>query len=265
MQANKRNTTMRTYDAIEIVSKSIIESNLCEAIFVKGSIGRGDDDEYSDVDMYAVVKEENMDEFLSNRIIYLSAYKPILYSSYANFVGPQIIVIFEDGLHFDLYTVSKEHIPQNDEVKVIYDPKKLLKDYVPEVKSLDKETCINLFNGILYNFIEADGAYKRKNYPWTSRILNHSIADASILLRYIYNDKHPYLGLKKINEVLPRKQYLWLEEAMENLNINGFKIANDKIIIMLNYIVENIEEDIKENLNIKFFQWIKKNLNYTLF
>lgn len=255
---------MRTYDAIEAVSKSLIESNICEVIFLKGSIGRGDDDQYSDVDMYAIVTSENMNTFLESRIDYLSAYKPILYASYVNFVGPQLVVIFEDGLHFDLYTVSKEQVPKNDEVKVIYDPKGLMKDYIPEVMIIEKETCIELFNGILYNFIEADGAYKRKNYPWTSRILNHSIADASILLRYIYDDKLAYLGLKKINEVLPREQYLWLEEAMDNLNKEGFEIASDKIIFILNHIVDNIDEDIKEKFNIKFFQWIKKNLKDTL-
>lgn len=54
---------MRTYDAIQKVSKSIIEDNICDAIIVKGSIGRGEDDEYSDVDMYAIVSEEKWMNF----------------------------------------------------------------------------------------------------------------------------------------------------------------------------------------------------------
>lgn len=59
---------MRTYEAIEKVSNAIIADGLCEAILVKGSIGRGDDDEYSDVDMYVVVKNEILKSFLEKRI-----------------------------------------------------------------------------------------------------------------------------------------------------------------------------------------------------
>lgn len=256
---------MRTYDAIEQISKKIINEDICDAILLKGSIGRGDDDEYSDVDMYVIVSEEKMEQFLNNRIEYLLAYKSIVYYSYANFVGPQIIVIFEDGLHFDLYAVTKESLPTTDEAKIVYDPKGLMNDYVPQIKYMEKSTCVEMFNDILYNFIEADGAYKRGNYPWTSRILNHSIAECSILLRYIYDNKHAYLGLKKINEVLPVEKYLWLEEASENLNKKGYKIANEKIITILEHVIENIDEDISHKFNISFLEWIKENLNRIIF
>lgn len=256
---------MRTYNAIDKVSAEIIKDNICEAIFLKGSIARGDDDEYSDVDMYIVVDNKRIEEFIDSRIKYLSAYKPIVYYSYADFVGPQIIAIFEDGLHFDLYVITKETIPTTDEIKIIYDPNEVMKSYVPQVKYIEKEACVEMFHGILYNFIEADGAYKRRNYPWASRILDHSIANCSILLRYIYDVKYAYLGLKKINEVLPKEQYLWLEEASNNLNKDGYKIANGKIITILEHIVEHIEDDIKEKLNIEFLEWVKKNLNGRLF
>ena len=35
---------MRTYDAIEKISTTIMKDNICEAIFLKESIARGDDD-----------------------------------------------------------------------------------------------------------------------------------------------------------------------------------------------------------------------------
>lgn len=256
---------MRTYDAIERVSNKIIEDNICDAIIVKGSIGRGEDDEYSDVDMYAIVSEEKMDEFLNNRLTYLSAYKSIIYKGYENFVGPQVIVIYEDGLHFDLYTVTKESLPKTDKIKIVYDPKEIMKDYVPEINYMDKSQCIVLFDEILYNFVEADGAYKRKNYPWATRILEHSIAQSAILLRCLHDKEHGYLGLKNINMVIPNEQYLWLEEASANLNFKGYEIANKLIITILDYFVENVEEDIKEKLNIDFLQWTKSSLKTILF
>lgn len=256
---------MRTYDAIQKVSKSIIEDNICDAIIVKGSIGRGEDDEYSDVDMYAVVSEEKMDEFLNNRLKYLSAYKSIIYRGYENFVGPQVVVIYEDGLHFDLYTVTKESLPKTDKIKIVYDPKEIMKEYIPEINYMDKSQCIMLFDEILYNFVEADGAYKRKNYPWATRILENSIAQSAILLRYLYDKEHGYLGLKNINRIIPNEQYLWIEEASENLNIKGYEIANKRIIAILEYFIENVEEDIKEKLNIDFLKWTKRSLKTILF
>jgi predicted nucleotidyltransferase len=59
---------VKTYDAIERISKAIIDDDLCEAIVIKGSIGRGDDDEYSDVDMYAVVNETDRATFMTKSI-----------------------------------------------------------------------------------------------------------------------------------------------------------------------------------------------------
>lgn len=68
---------MRTYEAIEKVSNAIIKDGLCEAILIKGSIGRGDDDEYSDVDMYVVVRNDQYENFLNKRIGYLTKYRPV--------------------------------------------------------------------------------------------------------------------------------------------------------------------------------------------
>ena len=47
---------MKTYEAITVISNHIIDDGLCDAIILKGSIGRGDDDEFSDVDMYLIVR-----------------------------------------------------------------------------------------------------------------------------------------------------------------------------------------------------------------
>jgi len=76
---------VRTYKAITAISNRIIEDGLCDAIILKGSIGRGDDDEFSDVDMYLVVSSENMDVVMCKRSEYLSAYKDIVYFEDVNF------------------------------------------------------------------------------------------------------------------------------------------------------------------------------------
>lgn len=256
---------MRTYDAINKVSNAIIEDGFCEAILVKGSIGRGDDDAYSDVDMYVVVSEEKRKAFLDKRLYYLSAYMEVVYSSNANFVAEQVIAIYEDGLHFDLYTVTFDTLPHRDKAKIIYDPSDLLKNYTPEMYRMTGDEIVALFNDALYYFVEADAAYCRKNYPWTACILQHALANASIAVRYLFDKDYAYLGLKKINEILPTEQYSLIEKASHNLNRDGFQTANSCIIKLLDYAAQNLAEELKPTLNYKFFNWTKNNINTKLF
>lgn len=256
---------MRTYDAIEKISKRIIEDNICEAIIVKGSIGRGDDDAYSDVDMYVIVAENRLQEFLDKRIEYLSTYQPIIFYEYQNFVADQVVAIFEDGLHFDLYTVTMETLPQKDKIKIVYDPKQLLENYKVGVISITKEDLASSFHNILYTFVEADTAFSRKNYPWTSSMLRYSISDCALLLRYIFDKEYAYLRLKKINEVIPEEQYMWLEEASENLNQQGYQRAIQLIIQILDYVVQQLSEEDMDGFNFEFLKWIKAQIGNTIF
>jgi predicted nucleotidyltransferase len=256
---------MRTYEAIEKVSNAIIEDGICEAILIKGSIGRGDDDEYSDVDMYVVVKESDMERFLEKRLSYLNKYMEVIYSEKVNFVAEQIVAIYDNGLHFDLYTVTENTLPHKDKIKVVYDPNHKFDNYVGEVNRITADELAALFSDTLYYFVEADGAYERKNYPWAARILSSSIAGSAVLLRYLYDKDYAYLGLKKINEVIPEEQYMWLEEASNNLNKSGFQTATNYIIRILEYVSENIEDNIRSEFNYRFFNWVKNNLNTKLF
>jgi predicted nucleotidyltransferase len=51
-------------DALEVVSKSLKQDKRVQAIFVKGSFGRGEHDEHSDLDLYCLVQEKELNEFL---------------------------------------------------------------------------------------------------------------------------------------------------------------------------------------------------------
>lgn len=256
---------MRTYDAIEKVSQAMIKDGFCEAILVKGSIGRGDDDEFSDVDLYAVIKKDCMEDFLEKRLSYLKQYLPIIFHEYVNFVAEQVVAIYEDGLHFDLYTVTQDTLPDYDKAKIIYDPSNLYGHYKGKIRETTAEDLKGYFNSALYDIVEADTAFCRKNYVWTARILGHSIAECAILLRYLYDKNYAYLGLKKINEILPKEQFDWLQEASDHLHREGFYKALENIMKMLDYVLSQLDSKIKEELNSKFLKWMKENLFETLF
>lgn len=84
---------MKTYNAINKIGQTIIADELCEAIVLKGSIGREDDDEYSDVDMYAIVTEENYQLFMERREKYLKSYRDVVFLEENDFGVKQMLVL----------------------------------------------------------------------------------------------------------------------------------------------------------------------------
>lgn len=259
---------MRHYDAVEKVSRAILDGGLCQAILLKGSLARGEEDAYSDVDLYAVVKEKCLDLFLSRRQEYLAAYLPTVMVQEVNFVAPQLVAIYEDGLHFDLYAVTADTLSPKDVVKAVYDPENLCQSCCeenPAGSGLSPEALAGLFEDALYYFVEADSAYHRKNYPWTARILSGALSNSAKLLRWIYDREHAEWGLKGINHVLPSEQYQWLLVASEHLNCPGFQTANNYILKTLEFVAERIDPEVRPFLNLHFLDWMRQNLNTRLF
>ena len=64
----KRITGIRRLDeAIARIGGAAAADGLCEAVLLKGSIARGDADEFSDIDLYLVVSPQNRDAVLERR------------------------------------------------------------------------------------------------------------------------------------------------------------------------------------------------------
>ena len=54
---------MKQIEAINAISETVKKDSAVRAIFLKGSIARNDLDDYSDVDFYCIVKDEDMEFF----------------------------------------------------------------------------------------------------------------------------------------------------------------------------------------------------------
>ena len=62
----------RLDEAIARIADAAVADGLCEAVLLKGSIARGDADEFSDIDLYLVVSPQNRDAVLERREKYLA-------------------------------------------------------------------------------------------------------------------------------------------------------------------------------------------------
>jgi predicted nucleotidyltransferase len=109
--------------ALHAVVESLKTDDLVEAIFLKGSMARKEHDNYSDIDLYCLVSDENVEPFLPNRIKHLESYKKLLFVDDIYIIAPQILAVYVDLVHIDLFTVTLENIIAKDKIEILYDPK----------------------------------------------------------------------------------------------------------------------------------------------
>ncbi|MFJ8063700.1 nucleotidyltransferase domain-containing protein [Psychrobacillus sp. NPDC096426] len=108
-------------DVVHAIVNSLKKDNRVQSIFLKGSIGRGEQDEHSDIDLYCLVNDEDEKEFLQSRIQHLEAYNKILFHDDIVIVAPQILAVYENLVHVDLFTVTEHTYIEKDYLRVLFE------------------------------------------------------------------------------------------------------------------------------------------------
>lgn len=244
---------MKQLEAIDKILPCIIRDSAVKAVFLKGSIARGEMDEYSDVDFYCMVKDEESDSFLKRRVSYLEQYRPLIFCEEVNFAAPQIVGVFDNGLHFDLYTVTYDSLHRTDEIKVLYDPEKVLSQYKPEKLSIGQDDLVKYFNEISFAMLEFEAAYCRNDLVWASRLGSHITGYLAIILRYMYDPDNAQLGFKRLNKKMDKEKHDKLTMAM-NLFGPSYLPQGVKILAEITEkVLEELPKEISNKINKVFF------------
>lgn len=198
---------MKQEDAVKIISQSLRKDKLVKAIFLKGSMGRREHDEYSDIDLYCLVDEEDEEQFLTKRLMHLESYRKILFYEDFFIIAPQIIAVFDNLLHVDLFTVTESSFKEKDFFHVLYDPEgRLTKFQSTQNLSLSLEE----FSGYAYNvawyLFQYSKAEQRGNDLWAVEMLQHVMVNLSKVLLHRYRPEKAQLGLKSLESQLPPMQ-----------------------------------------------------------
>ncbi|HAF66468.1 MAG: nucleotidyltransferase domain-containing protein [Bacillota bacterium] len=193
------------WEAVETILQAVKQCPEIKAAFLKGSLAKGIADEYSDVDFYCLVDTARLEQFLKKRLEILESYRPVIYHSESDFVGPQLVAVFDNGLHFDLYTVTLEAFPRMGKFRVLYDPHGLLEQFETEVTdySMSWEEVVRCFHGFSFTLLEFYAAWNRGDQIWSARLASHLAADLGVVLRYAYDPANARLGSKRLEDVLP--------------------------------------------------------------
>ena len=213
----------KQWEAIDAVMDACLKHPQVQAMFLKGSLAKGTGDDFSDVDFYCLVDEGGEEGFLSERLNILRSYRPLIYWSEANYVAPQIVAVFDNGLHFDLYTVTENRFPLVGGFKVLYDPGQRLEQFRDRIREprLSKEQVETRFGSFSFTLLEFEAAWRRDDLTWATRLASHLSGDLAVLMRHLYDPSEGQLGMKRLEALLPEPVRGQWRQAIEECSLAG--------------------------------------------
>ncbi|WP_223701740.1 nucleotidyltransferase domain-containing protein [Sutcliffiella deserti] len=215
---SKGGITIILEDAVEAIVNSLKQDKRVQSIFLKGSLGRGEQDEHSDIDLYCLVNKEDEEEFLQSRLQHLESYNNILFHDDIFIVAPQILAVYENLVHVDLFTVTEHTFIEKDFFKVLFDPNGKLEKFKQsqnlKLSDLEFQDAVDDVAWFLFQYKKASA---RGNDIWSVNMLHNVMTHLSRVLLHRYNPNRAQLGMKTIKTSLPEDINLVINRIYENM------------------------------------------------
>lgn len=237
---------------VEVLLESLKDDPYIEAVFLRGSIAREEHDEFSDIDIYCVVHEENIEAFLPKRKQHIEAYKKTLFVDDIYIIAPQLLVVYEDMIHIDLFTVTPSEISNQDAIKILWDPNEILtvkkKNTTLSLTPLEFQDAVDDTVWYLYQYY---WSAKRGNGIWCVHLLRNSLEHFAKVLLHKYCPERALLGLKTLYNSLPTSPLHEIMEIMNCMSLETHEMAVKKLVNAFHneydWIFENVpnKEEIK--------------------
>ncbi|QTD40492.1 nucleotidyltransferase domain-containing protein [Sporosarcina sp. Te-1] len=233
--------------AVQAICESLKKDPHVEAVFLKGSMGRGEHDEHSDIDMYCMVKQGEEAGFLDRRLDHLRVYQEVIFTDDIYIVAPQLIAVFDNLLHIDLFTVTRESFPGHDHFTVLYDPHAIMKEFVDtQGLALTKEEYRDDVMDIAWFLFQYRKSAARGNDIWSVRMLTNVVHHLARALLHRYAPERAQLGLKTVSESLPEESTRDILLIHEKITPSRHEEAAHLISGLLDREYEWIQEQLKE-------------------
>lgn len=238
---------MKQEDAVKTISKSLMKNKCIKAIFLKGSMGRGEYDEYSDVDIYCLVDEKDEELFLTQRLSHLESYRKILFYEDFFIIAPQIIAVFDNLLHVDLFTVTEKNFKEKDFFQVLYDPEgRLIRFKSTQNLRLSIEEFSSCAYDVAWYLFQYNKANQRRNDLWAVEMLQYVMVNLSKVLLHRYTPDKAQLGLKSLESCLPSIQLDKVKTIFMYITPNSHKKSVHSLINLLRNEISWIESNMEK-------------------
>ncbi|MYL66048.1 nucleotidyltransferase domain-containing protein [Bacillus hwajinpoensis] len=239
---------MKQEEAVRVITDHLKEEPLVKAVFLKGSMGRDEHDENSDIDLYCLVDEGDVEAFLKKRKSYLEAYSSLLFYDEIFIIAPQVIAVFDNLLHLDLFTVTAETLIEKDFCRVLYDPHRCLSHFNEQL-TLSKQEFIDHVDDTAFFLFQYEKSRRRGNDIWSVHLLNQVMVHYSRVILHHYHPERAQLGLKALHKTLEEVNLEKTNEIFQHMTTHEHEKA---VRLIRNWLKE--EED-----------WIRNQLQGTTY
>lgn len=234
---------MRQREAVEAITESLKKDDLVKAVFLKGSMGRGEDDEHSDVDLYVLVDKADKEAFLKNRQMHLESYQRIIFYDDIFIIAPQIIAVYENLLHVDLFTVTDDTLIHKDFFHVVYDPEKRMEKHEAHQNLyLDKKDFLYAVDDIAFFFLQYKKAADRGNDLWAVKVANDIGLNVAKVLLQRYAPDRTQLGLKAVPHALSSSRVQEMENVYRWISLDHHEKAVVQMAALMEKHLEWLED-----------------------
>lgn len=222
---------LRQNDAVEVITSSLKQDPFVKAVFLKGSMGRGEEDEHSDVDIYVLVEEKEQEQFLKNRQKHLEIYQSLIFYDDIFIIAPQIIAVYDNLLHVDLCTVTEETLIHKDYIRVLYDPEERLKKHQQHQNlRLSEQDFLDAVEDVAFFFLQYKKAADRGNDLWAVKVANDIGVNLARVLLQKYCPERAQLGLKTLDQTLPEEVSASMKRVYKDLSLTSHHEAVSRMV-----------------------------------
>ena len=221
-------------EAVNALVSSLKRDECVQAVFLKGSMGRGEHDEFSDIDLYCLVDREDLERFLPNRMRHVQAYTRVLFYDEIFIVAPQILAVYENLVHLDLFTVTEESYIAKDAMKILHDPDGRLDTFAAKQNSaLEPAEFQDAVDDAVWFLYQYHAASRRGNDLWSVQMLHQAMANLSKVLLHKYKPERAQLGLKTLERSLPAGTIAEIKHVYACLTPERHETASRSIVDLI--------------------------------
>ncbi|WP_054708737.1 nucleotidyltransferase domain-containing protein [Bacillus sp. JCM 19041] len=245
---------MKQEQAVHQITQSLIADKRVRAVYLKGSIGRGEHDEHSDVDLYCLVDEVTEEAFLKDRLRHLEAYRKLVFYEDYFIIAPQIIAVFDDLLHVDLYTVTEKTFQSKDYFRVLYDPENILATYESaQTLALTADEFTDCAHDVAWFLFQYSKSANRSNDLWSAAMVHNVLINLAKVLLHRYQPDRAQLGLKELAASLPKQPLLEVKRIYNEATPSSHPIAVKRLVLLLQEEQEWLEDQLGADSQIVSF------------
>ncbi|MFJ8518825.1 nucleotidyltransferase domain-containing protein [Lysinibacillus xylanilyticus] len=160
-------------------------------------------------------------------------------------IAPQLLVVYEDLIHIDLFTVKPSEIINKDTMKILFDPNGILiakqKNTSLSLTPLEFQDAVDDTVWFLYQYY---WSAQRGNEIWSVHLLRNSLEHFAKVLLHKYCPERALLGLKTLSNSLPTDPLHEIVDIMNCMSLVTHEMAVKKLVTFFenesHWIFENV-------------------------